>query len=422
AFVEAFFFLPDDHQLAVFRRFLDGREEANHQVFLDQFAGHELVRLAPRLDTDGLAMLLQYARAPTDQADRRPDELMALLQTPDALGSVRQMVAERIEEQVGGFRGGPGLEGTLDRIRSQRPDPQRYFYDALDLFRGMLHVEVRDAKFQRLLRIWSGKIAAAVRRGEFRRAELWMRAATDAPTYETDRSPAVDNALQHLARSEVTATLVTFAAEASAPEAAVRMLEALGERSVDTLVDLLADAEDSGRRRALIEVLARVAAADPTRVLERLQDGRWYVVRNLAMVLARSGNPAARPGLEASFAHPDHRVRVEALRGLAVGKGDGGLGVLERALHDQHELVRTAAVGYLAGRGDPGSEQVLIEALAAPRIDPTLGERIVRALGHSRSPAAREALTRYAGRRFVFSAAARHLRDAARQALNKAVT
>ena len=415
AFVESFFFFPEEPQAVFFRRLVERRDHEPFQQFLDQFAGHELVRLAPKLDPDGFAALLDYARVASDQADRRPEELLGLLQTPDALDSARAVVAGKIGERLGELANARSVSSAaLERIETQRPDSRRYFYDALDVFRGLLHVEERDPKFARLLRIWTGKVSAAIRRAEFRRAELWLRSAIDAPTYSAARRSGVENALDHLAESD--ALNQVLAAAGSDPSgSAVRILRAFGNRALGRLVQMLGEAEEGTQRRVLLDVLAQVSAPDPTPILERLNDSRWFVVRNLTIVLGRTGNPATLPGLAKAFEHPDHRVRVEALRAIAAFHPPDLGSYLEQALADPQEGVQMAAIGFLGNQQGVEADRALIDALEAKstRLDARL--RIIKAL--SKRPAAQAALGRLAHRRLLFSASGRQLRDAAREAV-----
>ena len=55
---------------------------------------------------------------------------------------------------------------------------------------------------------------------------------------------------------------------------------------------------------------------DPRSVDRHLTGQPWFVVRNLATVLAKTGQLGATPGLRQLMGHDDYRVTVEALRGL----------------------------------------------------------------------------------------------------------
>jgi len=178
----------------------------------------------------------------------------------------------------------------------------------------------------------------------------------------------------------------------------------------------MAAEEDRARRRTLLDVLGRESARDPRHIIERLDDQRWFVVRNLAVVLGRSGNSACVPAVHRLLTHEDHRVRVEALRSLS-SLDSGNLEYFEEALLDSHESVRQSVIAMLGVRGTGEADSLLIGALWSANTDTDEKERIVRVLGDRASSDARQALETLANKRFALSAKIRQLRSAAREAL-----
>lgn len=415
AFVEAFFYFDEPGQIAVFRRFL-ASDEAFDRVFLDQFAGHELAKLAPRLDSQGLSLLLDYARVATDQADGRPQELLSILKSPEALQSMREVAAAKVQERLSSIdQAAAQGDKFLAVVRDRFPDPQRYFYDALEVFRGLLAVETRDRRFARLMRIWVGKVSDSIRRQQFRRAELWLRAATNKPTYSAERQPEVDQALSLMSSTELMSIIVEAAGNHD--KSAAKILSALGPRAANSLLDLLAVEASAPRRRVLMRVLATVAKQNPAPLIGRLGDERWYVVRNILWALREAGS-AIQPGaVIPALGHGDHRVRIEALRVMAGAAPAEAVPHLEHALRDHSPEVRSVSLTLLGSSPGERAEQGLIAAASDRRLG--LTERLVaiEALGGRKSPPAEAALGRLGNRRFVLSGAARTIRDAAKGAL-----
>jgi len=180
-------------------------------------------------------------------------------------------------------------------------------------------------------------------------------------------------------------------------------------------LDLLAEEDDRVRRKVLIGVLGDAASADPEPVIAALEDSRWYVVRNLAIVLRTSGSDRAAPELARLTRHDDHRVRVEALRGLAM-IAPGAVSDIGERLADDHETVRRTAIGVLGVRPGPEAEALLIDALDG-RL--TVDEKVdlLRHLGERGTPKSTDTLEKISRRRFALTSGARALRSAARQAL-----
>lgn len=416
AFVDAFFYFDQGGQVAVLERFLGGQEDLLDRVFLDQFAGNELARLAPQLDSRGFSLLLDYARIATDQTDKRPTELLGLLESSEPVRSAREFVAARVQERLSDLdRAGDEHEAVV-ALRSQFPDPRKYFYDTLDTFRGLLAVEDRDDRFRRLMRVLTGKISGSIRRGRYRRAELWLRAVVDHPTYEPGRGTEVEEAIHQAGSADVLDVLVAEVASSDESAPARHLLARLGASRIDTLIDMMAGEEDRARRKVLLDVVGREASKDPRAVLARLDDPRWFVVRNLAVVLGKTGHPSAGPALDRLLGHEDHRVRVEALRALSGIKGDDTR-FFERALGDSHEVVRQAAVVLLGARATGEADSLLAGALSSSSLDIEEKERVIRVLGDRNSDEARAVLTELAGKRFALSAKVRQLRRMAREVI-----
>ncbi len=425
-FVEAFFYLHEPAQLGAFRRFLDSDEQFD-RAFLDQFAGHELAKLAPRLDSQGLALLLDYARVATDQADGRPDELLGILKNPEALHSVREVAAAKVQERLGELtKAAEESAKFLAIVQEKFPDPRRYFYDSLEVFRGLLAVEDREDRFRRIMRVWVGKVSASVRASDFRRAELWLRSVTAKPTYSPDRQSDVDYSLAQIANPDILNHIVAAAAEkgereaekGSPEESALRLLQALGPRAVNALIDLLAEEEGRNRRRLLVGLLTRIAADDPAAIVNRLSDDRWYVVRNLLTVLRETSTATASEAVITATDHPDGRVRLEALRVLGT-TDSGAVKRLAKAFADDDEKVRHAAIGMMGAAGSAEASGGLVAALEDRRTRHSDKLRIVLALGGSESSSAIDALTGLAKKRFVLGGQARSLREAAQAALRR---
>lgn len=224
-----------------------------------------------------------------------------------------------------------------------------------------------------------------------------------------------------MATPDLIESLVHHLDDPDKTEAGAQLLEAWGSPVLDKLVEHLANEDDPSRRRILIELLVKVSAQDHSPLLRHLNDGRWYVVRNLATILGRTGKADVGPRLVALAAkHSDHRVRVEALRSLARFPGTPGIEAALEALADKNQRVRQAALTLLKSSEDPTADEYLVAALVdtARPVDARL--RVIDILGERQTPAARKGLEEVAGRRFAFFGKGKTLRNAARNALGEA--
>ena len=152
-------------------------------------------------------------------------------------------------------------------------------------------------------------------------------------------------------------------------------------------LDALAAAESRATRRALLDRLARMGSSIVPIVIARLGDERWYVVRNLLVVLQDL------PGLPAGFSaapfagHEDARVRREALR-LQFRLPAERDQALTAALSDDDPRALQFAL-HAARQGCPAGAVPIVIALAQDReLDPDLRVLAIRVLGGVRAPQA----------------------------------
>ncbi len=210
--------------------------------------------------------------------------------------------------------------------------------------------------------------------------------------------------------------VVQKAAEGGEAAPAVRLLQALGANAVNVLVDLLAEEQDAARRRTLVDILSEVARRDPQPLTARLSDSRWYLVRNIVIVLRHTGDRDAIRLMRPVLSYADHRVRLEALRGLAM-LGDESIPFLETALGDEHQSVRQTAIALLGTQSSQAAERLLVDALERRHLELVEKQRLVELLAERPGASARTALEGLAGKRFAFSSSSRILKRAAKAAL-----
>jgi hypothetical protein len=422
AYVEAFDYFPREHKIAVLENFIAEKDDGDVLVFLDQFPGHELAELSPDLDPHSFSLLIEYARVTKDDADARPEELLPLLQPEGQVRQARRMVAERVGERLKEFGAAApeGAETIFSAVGRQLPRDVDQFEVGIHVIRGLFECEERPHRFRRVVRIWTGRTVAYIRAKEWTRARAWMAAVLEDPPYQPYYASQVEEAFQATATPDLLRLLVNATGGDDAPEVG-DLLRWWGPVVVDELVEMLATEESSGTRRVLIDLLVEVARDDVRRFIPHLEDERWFVVRNLAIILGRSGHHRVGPQLRTLLKHPDHRVRVEAMRGLVL-IADGAVEVLIGALSDSHERVRQNALNLLRTQQLAGSEATIVDAITGDGTGASERQGLVDVLARIGTPSARAALEELAGRKVVLRPAQRAIRDAARAALEEKET
>ncbi len=420
-FAGAFSHLPEASQAPILKRFLARTDDVAHRLFLDQLSGEQIIRLAPHLEGAEAEALLAYVRDCLDRADGTLEDLLPLLTSGSVVRDERGNAAGRIGELVRNPDGVLAVSGeTFDALHVNLVDSA---YEAIgrQVIRGLLSCEKRDHRFRRLVRIWTGKVSAHIRAGRFGAAAALLASVRDDPPYPPDRRGEVDEALGKLLTPELLTDLIERYAGGGEDSEALELLSRLGPGAAAKLVDALASEESPALRRTLIDMVGAVGHSYPRALAAGLQDERWFVVRNLATALGKTGRREAAEALRKVRSHGDHRVRGEVLRSLVrlLRDEDGAATEIVAALGDPNERVRETAMGYLRTGEFEGVDAALADALARDAVDGEVLGPVVELLGRLRSPAAVSALETIAGKRVGLSSGARAVRQQARDALRK---
>jgi len=174
-----------------------------------------------------------------------------------------------------------------------------------------------------------------------------------------------------------------------------RLVPRVGVPAAVPLLDALAVAEARGVRRGLLAQLVRMGPEIASVVIQRLDDPRWYVTRNL-LALLEDLSPLP-PGFSAAayLKHPDARVRWQAVK-VQVKLPAGRDEALALGLQDPDPRTLRLALGLaVALQSCPDSAVPVLAGRATDRaLPPDVRTLAVRALGHARASAALEALLR----------------------------
>ncbi|HET7250418.1 MAG TPA: hypothetical protein VFI79_11265 [Gemmatimonadales bacterium] len=172
-----------------------------------------------------------------------------------------------------------------------------------------------------------------------------------------------------------------------------RVLPRLGALAADPLLDALAGAQERGTRRALLDRLRRLGPSLGPSITARLADERWYVLRNLLMLLEELPELPIGFSVLPWVSHADPRVRFEAFK-IGVQSAQERDRVITQALGDpEHRIARVALIASLQG----------VPSLAVPRVIAIATNRqgaadlrllAIRVLGVARAPEAFEELVK----------------------------
>jgi hypothetical protein len=94
------------------------------------------------------------------------------------------------------------------------------------------------------------------------------------------------------------------------------LIQVLGRAFIEPLLDRMAEEENMSLRRFIMDRVQSFGSTARPSIIHRLSDPRWYVLRNLIIML-RTLEPAQDVDLlRPLLRHPNQKVRVEALKSL----------------------------------------------------------------------------------------------------------
>ena len=148
--------------------------------------------------------------------------------------------------------------------------------------------------------------------------------------------------------------------------------------SIEKIFAHLIEEKDARARMAILRLigLLRLEALDVAR--KHLQDGRWYVVRNMCNLLAQIEDPELAQHIGPALQHPDPRVQEAAFNAVAKGRGAGRAAVLANSLAMMAPNIFEKTLDELQFLKDPESLPGLMNLLAAGKSSPAIINRIIQ--------------------------------------------
>jgi HEAT repeat protein len=139
----------------------------------------------------------------------------------------------------------------------------------------------------------------------------------------------------------------------------------LGWESLNNMIWMLGELEHYPARRVLCDLLVEKGRDQIQLIGGAIYDSRWYVARNVAMIIGETEMTEGIAYLRRAAKHTDERVRLEAARALARIDGDEALKELTKLLDDPSERVGVAALNGIARMKNAPAFEYLREIVTA---------------------------------------------------------
>jgi hypothetical protein len=204
-------------------------------------------------------------------------------------------------------------------------------------------------------------------------------------TQAADASEAGRALLSRLARPDTVRLL--FERAPADFETLDRLLPLMGVDGGRALLDALAAAGDRVTRRKLLDRLVALPQDIEPALEARLDDERWYVSRNMLVLFERRRSLPGLAALARAAAHPDLRVRQEAIR-LQLRIPSERAAAVQASLESGHTGLAHAGLAALQ-QECPAHLADLVAAIAAdPHADEKVRVLAARTLGRCDAPRA----------------------------------
>lgn len=255
---------------------------------------------------------------------------------------------------------------------------------------------------QALLRRIEGVFEAEVATAQFGEAlEIVQRLREITSTSGDERlRVAVQESLARLASADVMQAIVAGLLAAPPEKTATIqwLIDALGEAALQSLLIALAEESNRSRRRKLFDFVSGLGQRIVPEVTRFLRDERWYVVRNMILLLRGVNDRSALAEIRRLAQHPDLRVRLEAIKSLLVLDPTVPGSLLENAINDPDPKMAEAAIALVGSYGIREGVGPLVNIISGRDLlgrRRSLRIRAIRSLGELGAPEALPGVERF---------------------------
>ncbi len=169
------------------------------------------------------------------------------------------------------------------------------------------------------------------------------------------------------------------------------LIQSVGYSFVPALLDCLAEESKRTTRKFLLEQIYHVAPQGPIDpIISRLKDRRWFVVRNIVVILRTIGDPSALKNLEKLSTFPHPKVRFEIIKTFLHFQHPLGIKFLLDDLDNPDAEIRSNAIVLAEHCQAKGVKDKLLELLQKKgfkTIDLDTKKQIIKTLGVLSNPA-----------------------------------
>lgn len=183
----------------------------------------------------------------------------------------------------------------------------------------------------------------------------------------------------------------------------VYLLSLMGDKASSSLFRRLETEKNRVTRMFLVSLFVEMGESIVPFLNRNIHHKLWYVVRNVVYILGKIGSETAVDTIAEALQHNEPRVRREALKALAVIKGEHAENAVMRCLSDPDPHFRALAAEWLghmnATRILPSFLELLKSRRRALIKEEEFAAGVIRAIGLMGGPDEAEAIRRFTPRK-----------------------
>lgn len=288
-----------------------------------------------------LDMLINNETSDIDMLKKKDISVLNELLGPKLLDKPLSSVFKLTEDEIEKIRGEIKDEEDLDPIT-----------ELIEILSDILLMEKDFESFNEILGTLDSMLETLVVRGTFEHAArilILLRDLHNNDTLPEEFKARLKSSTDKAGDSDmirnIELSLNKFGLEEN--EHLFLYLSSLDKNALIPLSDLLGRMENMKIRRILCEVLVALGRENVGLLSKRLDDERWYVVRNMVYILGKIGDPKVIDDFKKLINHQELKVRKELLHALEGMKVDRAKGLLVLLLDDRDSSMRILAVRAL---------------------------------------------------------------------------
>jgi HEAT repeat protein/PBS lyase HEAT-like repeat-containing protein len=210
-------------------------------------------------------------------------------------------------------------------------------------------------------------------------------------TANIDLRDAIGDSISNVVSPETIATLIeSLSIDSPEKSAAIqRLVEALGSAAIRNLIMVLTEETNRSRRRRLLSLITSLGERVVPEAIPLLKDERWYVVRNMLLLLRSVNDRTSIGEIRRLAQHPDLRVRMEAIKTLFAFDSTFPQALLDAAINDRDPKFAETAIALAVSYGIRQAIGPLLRVLSGSDVfgsRKTARLRAIKALGDLGDP------------------------------------